>query len=185
MKTFKQYLAEADQLAAPAADVDPGEEILNVVATPEVKAYIEANTVRDADGDVDFAGSVGKMMTSASEQMDIKGLQDALVQMEAKFKAFPSSPEFKAMSPQEQQEWTQAAPEGLKIMQDLVAQLVKMAQGFAAGGKQLTNFSQSPDAPKDNFMKGVKSFVPSQQPAPATVRENAELARWLQIAGLK
>jgi hypothetical protein len=180
--------APAQPAAAPGADIDPGEEILNIASNnPEVKNFIEASTVRDADGDVDFAGTMGKMMTSASEQMDIKGIQDAVVQMEAKFKAFPASPEFKALTPEEQQEWTKAAPECLKLMQDLVAQFAKMQQAFAAGGKQATNFSQSPDAPKDNFMKGVKSFIP-QKPAPApapTTEDTQLLQKMLTIAGLR
>ena len=168
----------------PAADIDPGERILDVQTTPEIDAYIEANTVRDADGDVDFAGSLGKMMSGASEKMDIKGLQDAVVQMEAKFKAFPSSPEFKAMSPQEQQEWTQAAPEGLKVMQDVAAQLVKMAQGFEQGAKQLTDFSKTADYV--NPMKGVKSLPPQQAtPKPAVTEDNQLLQKMLTIAGLR
>ena len=199
MKTFKEYLYEEEQLAAtPAADIDPGERILDVQTTPEIDAYIEANTVRDADGDVDFAGSLGKMMSGASEKMDIKGLQDAVVQMEAKFKAFPSSPEFKAMSPQEQQEWTQAAPEGLKVMQDVAAQLVKMAQGFEQGAKQLTDFSKTADYV--NPMKGVKSLPPQQATTkPAVTEDNQllqpeddighgnmyEIYRIKQLAGLK
>jgi hypothetical protein len=175
--------APSQPAAAPGSDIDPGEHILDVKTTPEIDAYIEANTVRDADGDVDFAGTMGKVMSGATEKMDIKGLQDAVVQMEAKFKAFPSSPEFKAMSPQEQQEWTQAAPEALKVMQDVAAQMVKMAQAFDAGGKQITDFSKSADY--QNPLKGVKSFPP-QQVAPAPTTEDTQLLqKMLTIAGLR
>jgi len=175
--------APAQPAAAPGSDIDPGEHILDVKTTPEIDAFIEASTVRDADGDVDFAGTMGKVMSSVTEKMDIKGLQDAVVQMEAKFKAFPSSPEFKAMSPQEQQEWTQAAPEALKVMQDVAAQMVKMAQSFAAGGKQLTDFSKSADY--QNPLKGVKSLPPQQAATAPTTEDNQLLQQMLTIAGLK
>jgi hypothetical protein len=129
----------AGQPAAAPDDYDPGEEILSVNATPEVKAFIDANTVRDAEGDVDLAGTLGQFMTKASAEMDVKGLQDALAQMEVKFKEFPTTPEFQAMSPEDQAEWKQAAPEGMQTLRDMTAQLVKLQQTFAAGGKQLTD----------------------------------------------
>jgi hypothetical protein len=165
----------AGQPAAPGGDVDPGEQILNIAANPEVKAFIEANTVRDAEGDVDLAGTFGKMATKASAEMDVKGLQDAVAQLEVKFKEFPSSPEFKALTPEEQQEWTQKAPEGLKLMQDMAAQLVKLQQTFADAGKQATDFSQDPNAPKDNPMKGVKTLVP-QQPVEEGTEDGKDLS---------
>ena len=149
----------AGQPAAPVADVDPGEQILSVAASPEVKAFIDANTIRDAEGDVDIAGTFGQMITKASAEMDVKGLQAALAQMEVKFKEFPTTPEFQAMSPEEQAEWKQAAPEGMQTLRDMTAQLVKLQQTFAAGGKQMTDLSQDPNAPKDNPMKGVKSLT--------------------------
>ena len=177
------------QPAPPTAEVDPGGEILDVAATPEVKAFIEANTVRDAEGDVDLAGTFGKMATKASAEMDIKGLQAALAEMEASFKAFPSTPEFQAMSPEDQADWKQKAPEGMQAMRDLVAQCVKMQQMFAQGGQQMTALSQNPTPGKENPMKGVKSFAP-QRPAatPAPVQESADdklLKQMLSIAGLK
>jgi hypothetical protein len=67
-------------------------------------------------------------------------------------------------------------------MQDLVAQFAQMQQTYAAGGKQLTNFSQSPDAPKDNPMKGVKSFIPQKPDQPPM---SEELKAMLSIAGLR
>jgi hypothetical protein len=168
----------AGQPAASVADVDPGEQILNVAATPEVKALIDANTVRDAEGDVDLAGTLGQIATKASAEMDVKGLQAALAQMEIKFKQFPTTPEFQAMSPEDQTEWKQAAPEGMQILRDMTAQLVKLQQTFAAGGKQMTDFSQDPNAPKDNPMKGVKSLS-------ATPVEESDLTAMLRIAGLR
>jgi len=79
------------------------------------------------------------MITKASAEMDVKGLQAALAQMEVKFKEFPTTPEFQAMSPEDQAEWKQAAPEGMQTMRELAAQLIKLQQVYAAGGKQLTD----------------------------------------------
>lgn len=183
MKTFKQYLTEAEIAAQPAptaaapADSDPGEDILDVAATPEVKAFIDANTVRDAEGDVDFAASIGQMMTKASADLDVKGLQDALVEMEANFKAFPSTPEFQAMSPEDQAEWKQKAPEGMQAMRDLAAHFAELQKTWASGGQQLTDLSKSSDY--QNPMKGVKSL--STPP----VQEGDELTAMLRIAGLR
>jgi hypothetical protein len=152
----------AGQPAAPAAggEVDPGEHVLDVAATPEVKAFIEANTVRDTEGDVDLAGTFGQMLTKTSSEMNIKGLQDALVEMEVNIKAFPSTPEFQAMSPEDQANWKQNAPEWSKVAHELVAGFVKLQQTFAAGGKQATDLSQNPTPGQENPMKGVKSFSP-------------------------
>ena len=136
----------AGQPAAPADEVDPGEEILGIEATPEIKAFIDANTVRDAEGEVDLAGTLGQFMTKASAEMDVKGLQDALAQMEVKVKEFPTTPEFQAMSPEDQAEWKQAAPEAVQTMRELAAQLIKLQQTFADGGKQLTNLPKVEEA---------------------------------------
>ena len=149
-------------VAAPADEVDPGEQILDVAATPEVKAFIDANTVRDTEGDVDLAGTFGQMLTKTSSEMNIKGLQDALVEMEANIKAFPSTPEFQAMSPEDQANWKQNAPEWTKVAHELVAGFVKLQQTFAAGGKQATDLSQNPTPGQENPMKGVKSFTAPQ-----------------------
>ena len=174
---------------APTADVDPGAEILDIAATPEVKGFIDASTVRDAEGDIDFAGSVGQMMTKASAEMDIKGLQAAVAEMEVNFKAFPSTPEFQAMSPEDQADWKQKAPEGMQAMRDLAAHFIKLQQMFASGGQQLTDLSKTADYQQNNPMKGVKSLAP-QRPAatPAPVQESADdklLKQMLAIAGLK
>ena len=152
----------AGQPAAPADEVDPGEKILDVAATPEVKAFIDANTVRDAEGDVDLAGTFGQMLTKASSEMNIKGLQDALAEMEVSLKAYPSTPEFQAMSPEDQADWKQKAPEGAAAMRELVAQCIKLQQTFAAGGKQATDLSQNPTPGQENPMKGVKSLTAPQ-----------------------
>jgi len=177
------------QPAGTTTEVDPGGEILDVAATPEVKAFIDTNTVRDAEGDVDLAGTFGQIATKISAEMDIKGLQAALTEMEASFKTFPSTPEFQAMSPEDQADWKQKSPEGMQAMRDLVAQCVKMQQMFAQGGQQMTALSQNPTPGQENPMKGVKSFAP-QRPAatPAPVQESADdklLKQMLSIAGLK
>jgi hypothetical protein len=177
------------QPAGATTEVDPGGEILDVATTPEVKAFIDANTVRDAEGDVDLAGTFGQIATKISAEMDIKGLQAALAEMEASFKAFPSTPEFQAMSPEDQADWKQKAPEGMQAMREVVAQCVKMQQMFAQGGQQMTALSQNPTPGQENPMKGVKSFAP-QRPAasPAPVQESADdklLKQMLSIAGLK
>ena len=50
MKSFRQYLAEADQLAAPAADVDPSETALkSAQVDPKLMKQVEDNTVHDAE----------------------------------------------------------------------------------------------------------------------------------------
>lgn len=177
------------QPAGTTTEVDPGGEILDVAATPEVKAFIDANTVRDSEGDVDLAGTFGQIATKISAEMDIKGLQAALTEMEASFKTFPSTPEFQAMSPEDQADWKQKSPEGMQAMRDLVAQCVKMQQMFAQGGQQMTALSQNPTPGQENPMKGVKSFAP-QRPAatPAPVQESADdklLKQMLSIAGIK
>lgn len=169
---------------AATAEVDPGVEILDIAATPEAKAFIDANTVRDAEGDVDFAGSLGQMMAKASAEMDIKGLQAALAEMEVSFKAFPSSPEFQAMSPEDQVDWKQKAPEGMQAMRDLAAQFAKLQQTIASGGQQMTDLSKTADYQKNNPMKGVRSLTP-QSIAP--VQESADdklLKNMLSIAGV-
>jgi hypothetical protein len=173
--------------AAPAADADIGEKILDVKATPEVEAFIDANTVRDADGDVDMAATFGQMMTKASGQMDIKGLQDALAQTTARLDNFEKDPEFLAASPEDQAEFRKNLPEVKQVLKQLVDSLVKMQQMFASQGQQMTDLSKTADYQKNNPMKGVKSVIP-QQSAPAAptapVQEDAELARWRKIAGL-
>jgi hypothetical protein len=178
----------------PAAAADIGEKILDVQATPEVEAFIDANTVRDADGDVDMAATFGQMMTKASGQMDIKGLQDALAQTTAKLDNFEKGPEFLAASPEDQAEFRKNLPEIKQVLKQLVDSLVKMQQMFASQGQQMTDLSKTADYQKNNPMKGVKSVIPQQAAptpptpstaAPAPVQENAELGRWLKIAGLK
>ena len=186
---FKQFNEIGEVPTTPTAEVDPGAEILDIAASPEAKAFIDANTVRDAEGDVDFAGSLGQMMTKASAEMDIKGLQAALAEMEVNFKAFPSTPEFQAMSPEDQADWKQKAPEGMQAMRGLAAQFIKLQQMFAASGQQMTDLSKTADYQKNNPMKGVTSLVP-QRPAatPAPVQESADdkiLQQMLSIAGLK
>jgi hypothetical protein len=186
---FNQFNEIGEVPAPPTAEVDPGAEILDIAATPEAKAFIDANTVRDAEGDVDFAGSLGQMMTKASAEMDIKGLQAALAEMEVNFKAFPSTPEFQAMSPEDQADWKQKAPEGMQAMRGLAAQFIKLQQMFAASGQQMTDLSKTADYQKNNPMKGVTSLVP-QRPAatPAPVQESADdklLQKMLSIAGLR
>jgi hypothetical protein len=193
MKTLKQYLAEAEQTLAPPAPApapapapvaDFGGNVLDVETTPEVDAFIETNTIRDAEGDVDMAATFGQMMTKVSGQMDVKGLQDALAQANIKLDNFEKDPEFLTMSPEDQAEFKQNLPEIKKILKELVDTLVKLQHQFATGGQQMTDLSKTTDYQQNNPMKGVKSFVPAQQPAPATVQEDAELARWRKIAGL-
>ena len=152
----------AGQPAAPAAggEVDPGEHVLDIQTTPEIDAFIEANTVRDAEGDVDLAGTFGQLLTKASANMDVKGLQDALAQANVKLDNFEKDPQFLAASPEDQADFRKNLPQIKQTFKELVDGLVKLQQTFAAGGKQLTDFSKDPNAPKDNPMKGVKSFVP-------------------------
>jgi hypothetical protein len=152
----------AGQPAAPAAggEVDPGEHVLDIQTTPEIDAFIEANTVRDAEGDVDLAGTFGQLLTKASANMDVKGLQDALAQANVKLDNFEKDPQFLAASPEDQADFRKNLPQIKQTFKELVDGLVKIQQTFAAGGKQLTDFSKDPSAPKDNPMKGVKSFVP-------------------------
>ena len=188
MKTFKEYLYEEEQLAAtPAANVDIGEKLLDIKTTPEVEALIDANTVRDADGDVDMAASFGQMMTKTSKDMDVKGLQDALAQVTVKLDNFEKDPQFLAASPEDQAEFRKNLPQIKQTLKELVDGLVKLQQQLATGGQQMTDLSKTADY--QNPMKGVKSFVP-QRPAatPAPVQESADdklLKQMLSIAGLK
>jgi len=168
----------------PAADVDIGEKLLDIKATPEVEAFIDANTVRDADGDVDMAASFGQMMTKTSKEMDVKGLQDALAQATVKLDNFEKDPQFLAASPEDQAEFRKNLPQIKQTLKELVDSLVKMQQMFASGGQQMTDLSKTADYQKNNPMKGVKSFVPSQQPAPTT-EDTQLLQKMLTIAGLK
>jgi hypothetical protein len=167
----------AGQPAAPAAggEVDPGEHVLDIQTTPEIDAFIEANTVRDAEGDVDLAGTFGQLLTKASANMDVKGLQDALTQANVKLDNFEKDPQFLAASPEDQADFRKNLPQIKQTFKELVDGLVKLQQTFAAGGKQLTDFSKDPNAPKDNPMKGVKSFVPQQSTPP--VEEGTEAGK--------
>jgi hypothetical protein len=168
----------------PAADVDIGEKLLDVKATPEVEAFIDANTVRDADGDVDMAASFGQMMTKISKDMDVKGLQDALAQATVKLDNFEKDPQFLAASPEDQAEFRKNLPQIKQILKELVDSLVKAQQMFASGGQQMTDFSKTADY--QNPMKGVKSLPPQQAtPKPAVTEDNQLLQKMLTIAGLR
>ena len=180
----------AQQPNAPIAGADPGEKVLDsITASPEVEAFINANTVRDAEGDVDVAGTFGQMATKVSAEMDIKGLQAALAQANTTLDNFETHPDFLAASPAEQADFRQKLPEIRQVLKDLVAQLIKMQQMFAASGQQMTDLSKTADYQKNNPMKGVKSLVPSRPAAtPAPVQESADdklLKQMLAIAGLK
>jgi hypothetical protein len=74
---------------------------------------------------------------------------------------FEKDPQFLAASPEDQADFRKNLPQIKQTFKELVDGLVKIQQTFAAGGKQLTDFSKDPNAPKDNPMKGVKSLSAS------------------------
>jgi len=183
MKTFKQYLLEADQLAAPATtinsidDVDPAEIALrSVKIDPAMMQQVEANTVHDADGDVDLSATFQKIADQIPAEPQIRAeWGEAFKKFDEKFSHIEQDPEFMKMTPEDQAKCKQDVQEVRALFKEFIEFAVQMSNTFKSAATDINKATQQPGY--QNPLKGVKTLTPP-------VQEDAELARWRKIAGL-
>jgi hypothetical protein len=186
MKSFRQYLLEADQLASsaptttaivPAADVDPSETALkSAQVDPELMKQVEANTVHDADGDVDLSATFQKIADQIPAEAQIRvEWAEAFKQFDEKFSHIEQDPDFIKMTPEEQAKTKQDVQEVRALFQKFMEFAVQMSNTVKSGAQQIRTATRQPGY--QNPLQGVKTLTPS-------VQEDAELARWRKIAGL-
>jgi len=182
MKTFKDYLREEEigSNVVPAEDVDVGEKALqSALADPKIKQQIEANTVHDADGDVDLSATFAKMVEMIPPETQMRAeWAESFKQFDEKFSHIEQDPDFIKMSPEDQAKTKQDVAEVRALFKQFLEDFVQLSNGLRSGAQQISKAAQAPNY--ENPLKGVKTLVP-----PAPVQEDAELTRWLKIAGLK
>ena len=199
MKTLRQYLAEAEQtLAAPAvatpvADTDgPGysfdsakgfkdaisKELGSV--DPEAVGMLDKLIAAEPDGTVDVDQTLYNMVEMMNQSL-MPNILEFVKTMISKFTELTKSPEWAQVSPEEQASILQS----IKDMQASLPQMEKdVADAHAEFEKNKPMMQQNIKDKKMNNQ--MKSAPVAQAPmlAPATVQEDAELARWRRIAGL-
>jgi len=187
MKSFRQYLVEADQLAAPAlgtpsADTDgPGysfdsakgfkDAISKEIgsADPELNAKLDQIIVAEPDGTVDVDQTLYNIVKEFNNL--IPQMLEFVKDMISKFTEISQGTEFQQASPADQQSLLQS----IKDMQAMLPGLEKSVADMQ------TQFQQNEPMMQQN----IKDRKMNQQmKGPATVQEDAELARWRKIAGL-
>ena len=203
MKTFREYLREVDQQTTgqpvpaqqppavtpddgPGVGFDNAEKFKDAIRQgvgqndPEVNAQLDRIVVAEPDGSIDADQTIYNMLKVVDTEV-IPQMIQFVKDMIAKFTELTKSPEFQQASPEDQQSVMQS----IKDMQATLPTIEKQAADAHAQFQQ--NNAQMQQNIKDRKMnqelKGPAT-VPQTQPAP-TVQENAELDRWLKIAGLK
>ena len=189
MKSFRHYLAEAEQtlappVAAPVADADgPGysfdsakgfkdaisKELGSV--DPQAVSMIDKMIVAEPDGTVDVDQTLYNIVKEFNQLMP--NLLEFVKDMIAKFTELSKSPEFQQASPADQQSLLQS----LKDMQVMLPGLEKSVADMN------TLYQQNEPMMQQNIKD--KKMNKQMKSAPATVEEDAELARWRKIAGLR
>jgi len=205
MKSFRQYLAEADDLntqvsstigqlvptPAPTVDTDgPGYSLDSAKGfkdaiskdlgsqDPELNAQLDKLVVAEPDGTVDVDQTFYNMV----EMMDndvMPAMLNFVKQMIDSFTQLTKSPEWSQVSPADQASVIQS-------IKDMQASLPKIEQEIAAAHAEFEkNKGMMQQNIKDRKLnQQLKGPAPVTQAPPATVQEDAELARWRKIAGL-
>jgi hypothetical protein len=197
MKTLRQYLAEAEQALAPAvapvADTDgPGysfdsakgfkDAIIGQIGSvdPQAVGMIDKLIVAEPDGTVDVDQTLYNMVEMMDQSL-LPNILEFVKTMISKFTELTQSPEWAQVSPADQASILQS----IKDMQASLPQMEKdVADAHAEFEKNKPMMQQNIKDKKMNNQ--MKSAPVAQAPmlAPATVQEDAELARWRRIAGL-
>lgn len=207
MKTFKDYLREAEQqtIGQPAPAVNPtqqptddgpgvgldnAEKFKDAIrqgvgqSDPEVNAQLDRIVVAEPDGSVDADQTIYNMLKVMDTEV-IPQMVQFVKDMIAKFTELTKSPEFQQVSPEDQQSVLQS----IKDMQATLPAIEKQAADAHAQFQQ--NDQQMQQNIKDRKMnQQLKGPAPTPtssvaQAQPAPVQEDTELNRWLKIAGLK
>jgi len=214
MKTFKDYLREADTGFNDTSALTPtssnfDDKTMDVMAQgmiaavkqlpPEDQAAAEQLIVRDAEGNVDGDETMLKMFTSLGDISE--QIYQVFEQLTTKMEQMIKTPDFAKYypDPAEQQRI-------IKDVADMRAQMPELKAGAEKAKQASSEFNQKmrPEvdrranaafkAKTGNDMvrsgTGAKTNIGTNpnQPgggAPGTLGESAELVRWLQIAGLK
>ena len=161
----------------PAADVDPAETALkSAQVDPELMQQVEANTVRDAEGDVDLSATFQKIADQIPAEPQIRAeWAEAFKQFDEKFSHIEQDPEFMKMTPEEQVKCKQDVQEVRALFQKFMEFAVQMSNTVKSGARQVRTAMAAPGA--QNPLQGVKTLVPQQ--------ESADLTAMLRIAGLR
>jgi hypothetical protein len=190
MKTLRQYLVEAEQtlsappVAAPVTDTDgPGysfdsakgfkdaisKELGSV--DPQAVSMLDKMIVAEPDGTVDIDQSLYNMVKEFNQLLPqiLQFTKDML----AALITASQSPEFQQVSPAEQQSLMQT-------IKDLQAQIPNFEKQVADAD---ATFKQNEPMMQQNIKD--RKMNKQMKSTPATVEEDAELARWRKIAGLR
>jgi len=165
----------------PAADVDPAETALkSVQIDPAMMQQVEANTVRDAEGDVDLSATFQKIADQIPAEEKIRAeWAEAFKQFDEKFSHIEQDPDFMKMTPEEQAKCKQDVQEVRALFQKFMEFAVQMSNTVKSGAQQIRTAATAPGA--QNPLKGVKTLAP-------TVQETADdllLKQMLTIARLR
>lgn len=133
--------------------------------SPEDKQKVAAMMKYESDGTLDVQGTMVPVMKTLSDTLP--GLVEFCLDLAAAIEGWKSKPEWATLSPQQQQEALQTAAECKKTADQIKAQIPQLQQ-------QTTQMGALQKDPAN----------PGNYTTPAPVQENAELARWLRIAGL-
>ena len=184
-------LKEADApAAAPAptttaivssADVDPAETALkSAQVDPQLMQQVEANTVRDAEGDVDLSATFQKIADQIPAEPQIRAeWAEAFKQFDEKFSHIEQDPEFMKMTPEEQVETKQDVQEVRALFQKFMEFAVQMSNTVKSGAQQVRTAMAAPGS--QNPLKGVKTLTPPVQ----ETADDKLLKQMLSIAGLR
>jgi hypothetical protein len=170
MKTLKDYLFEAEQVQQSQAT--PVETAFHTVLSPEQQQKISQVAVKDEHGNLDASETLVKGAQAFSD-----GLPDLVAAFE-RLSAFIDN----AMATNSP-EWQQLAPEKQETVKkdnvDLKAELIKLKSNIPDLQKQLQpSINQVQNLNPD---EKARVNVASTEP----IAEDAELTRWLTIAGIK
>ena len=165
----------------PAADVDPAETALkSAQVDPELMQQVEANTVRDAEGDVDLSATFQKIADQIPAEPQIRAeWAEAFKQFDEKFSHIEQDPEFMKMTPEEQVETKQDVQEVRALFQKFMEFAVQMSNTVKSGAQQVRTAMAAPGA--QNPLKGVKTLTPPVQ----ETADDQLLKQMLSIAGLR
>jgi hypothetical protein len=180
-------MKEAEQPAptttaiVPAADVDPAETALkSVQIDPAMMQQVEANTVRDAEGDVDLSATFQKIADQIPAEEQIRAeWAEAFKQFDEKFSHIEQDPDFMKMTPEEQAKCKQDVQEVRALFQKFMEFAVQMSNTVKSGAQQIRTAATAPGA--QNPLKGVKTLAPPVQ----ETADDLLLKQMLTIARLR
>jgi hypothetical protein len=190
MKSFRQYLAEADQLTAPAlgttpTDTDgPGysfdsakgfkDAVSKEIGSkdPELNAQLDKLVVAEPDGTVDVDQTFYNMIEVVNNEL-LPSMLKFVKDMITAFTGWTQHPDWTQVSPADQ-------ASVLQSIKDMQASLPQIEQQIAAAHAE---FEKNKPMMQQNI-KDRKMNHQMKGATPATVQEDAELSRWRKIAGL-